>query len=304
MHEIDFSSKHHVLIRNDDGTLQPMDQPYFKAECVAPGTWKVLSDGDYTYLVEGAHEALVIDSGYGCGNIRAFCQQLTKKPVRRIANTHDHFDHTANNCYFDCAYMSAKTKEKATIPFPSFEGILFPRDYPVEVIEEGYVFDLGGRTLETFSIPNHADGSLAFLDRKERILFSGDEIPSKVLYISTSVEQFLENMQKLMDHRHEFDRLCAGSGVLEAELVDCFWNNAKYILSGHEGVLAEERSFPSKGPQIPGVTVYNRRLGHWEDFPKTAGFHGDPDLPYLRTMVYADCEITYDIRKIYKGECV
>ncbi|MFR8220805.1 MAG: hypothetical protein ACLU9T_06995 [Blautia faecis] len=38
--------------------------------------------------------------------------------------------------------MSAETKKLATIPFPSFEGICFPRSYPVQVIDEGYVFDL------------------------------------------------------------------------------------------------------------------------------------------------------------------
>jgi hypothetical protein len=137
---IDFSSKHDILIRSEDGSLTPMDVPYFKPTLVAPGTWQILSDGDYTYLVEGDAEALVIDSGYGAGNIREYCQSLTKKPVKNIVNTHDHFDHTANNSYFERAYMSAETKRKATIPFPSFEGINFPRDYPVEVIGDGYKF--------------------------------------------------------------------------------------------------------------------------------------------------------------------
>lgn len=44
--------------------------------------------------------------GYGAGDIRAYCQTLTKKPLSKIANTHHHFDHTANNSYFDLAYMS------------------------------------------------------------------------------------------------------------------------------------------------------------------------------------------------------
>ncbi len=107
-----------------------------------------MSDGDYFYLVEGDEEALVIDSGYGCGNVREYCQSLTEKPVRYIANTHDHFDHTANNVYFDCAFMAAESVPLATRPFPSFAGIDFPRDYKIEVIDEGYVFHLGNRDLE------------------------------------------------------------------------------------------------------------------------------------------------------------
>lgn len=60
---IDFSSKHNVMIKSDDGSLTPMDQPYFKSTLIAAGTWQILSDGDYMYLVEGDKEAILIDSG-------------------------------------------------------------------------------------------------------------------------------------------------------------------------------------------------------------------------------------------------
>src|SRR6516225_9724785 len=110
---IDFSSKHNVLIKSEDGTLTPMDVPFRKATLIAPGTWQIESDGDYQYLIEGDNEALAIDSGYGAGNIREYMQTLTKKPVRYVANTHHHFDHTANNAYFDRAYMSAYTQKWA-----------------------------------------------------------------------------------------------------------------------------------------------------------------------------------------------
>ena len=172
---IDFSCKHDIWLEDEDGSLQRMDMPFFRAWPVAPGTWRILSDGDYSYLVEGDDEAILIDSGYGAGNIREFAGTLTDKPVSRIANTHDHFDHPANNSYFDLAYMSAQTQPLATRPFPSFEGIDFPRDYPVQLVTDGDIIPLAGRPLRVFFIPDHAVGSLAFLDEKERILFSGDE---------------------------------------------------------------------------------------------------------------------------------
>ena len=131
---IDFSSKHNIMIQSDDGTLTPMDVPYYKSTLIAPGTWRIESDGDFSYLIEGDNEALSIDTGYGAGNIREYLQTVTKKPVRYVANTHDHFDHTANNAYFDKAFMSAETAKKATIPFQSFAGINFPRNYPKEII--------------------------------------------------------------------------------------------------------------------------------------------------------------------------
>ena len=107
---IDFSCKHDRLIRNSDGSLLPMDEPYYEVESVAPGTWQILSSGDYSYLVEGEEEAIAIDTGYGARNISAYLQTLTDNTVKNVINTHDHFDHPANNAYFEMAYMSTETE--------------------------------------------------------------------------------------------------------------------------------------------------------------------------------------------------
>jgi glyoxylase-like metal-dependent hydrolase (beta-lactamase superfamily II) len=292
---IDFSSKHNILLKSEDGTLTPMDVPYFKATQIAPGTWQILSDGDHTYLLEGDKEALVIDSGYGAGNIREYCQTLTKKPVRYIANTHDHFDHTANNAYFERAYMSEGTRKKATIPFPSFAGIIFPRDYPITVIGDGYKFQLGNREIEVFLIPNHGAGGTAYLDRRERILFSGDEILGLNVSLNCSVEQFEKNMLKIAAHRKEYDRLCAGPGIFDASYVDKFLENAQYILAGHEGEPAKPRARPAAPPADPsGQVVYNRRVPH----PPDMGGGAAQSNENLRAMTYAGCTITYDLRRI------
>jgi glyoxylase-like metal-dependent hydrolase (beta-lactamase superfamily II) len=293
---IDFSCKHNVMIQNEDGTLVPMDEPYFKSTQIALGTWKILADGDFCYLVEGDDEALMIDTGYGAGNIREYAQSLTEKPLRNVVNTHDHFDHTANNAYFDCAFMSEKTKPLATIPFPSFEGIDFPRDYPIQVIGEGYVFHLGGRNLEVFEIPDHAVGSIALLDDRERILFSGDEIMEMGKPLNGSVERFLGYLKKLEARRGEFDRLCAGAGIMEADLIEKYIENMEYILAGNEGVKAQN------GPAFPelfdeqGNPIYPRRLPH---YPDIVGKHDVQEDQYV--MEYAGCKVTYHRDKIWEN---
>jgi glyoxylase-like metal-dependent hydrolase (beta-lactamase superfamily II) len=292
--QIDFSSQHGILIRNLDGSLQPADEPFFQPTLVAPGTWQILSDGDYSYLVEGDDEALVIDSGYGCGNIREYCQTLTEKPISRIANTHDHFDHTANNSYFDCAYMSAKTKEQATTPFPSFEGINFPKDYPVQIIGPGFKFQLGNRELETFELTDHTLGSLCFLDPKERILFSGDELwPVHKVLTRVSVELFEKQLSAISARRGEFDRLCAGNGVHEGIWIDRYLECARYILAGHEGVPLPPFTAPSRPEFVPGAQIiYDRMVPRPQDrhYPSPEGWE------YKRLMEYAGCQITYDTR--------
>lgn len=291
---IDFSCKHEVLLEDEKGDRLPMDVPHYHAEQIAPGTWQIASDGDYFYLLEGEKEALVIDSGYGCGNTRAFCQSLTDKPVRRIANTHDHFDHTANNCYFDCAYMSEETKPLATVPFPSFSGIDFPRDYPVVVIDEGYTFDLGGREVETLKCPDHAVGSLLFLDKREGILFCGDELCMPFgKALNGSVEYVCKLLGKLEDRIGEIKVLYGGPGRGEKDIIIRLRENMKYILDGHEGIPIENNAMTEEqGTGEPAV--YARRMPHTPD-----RHQDDPaDVPFMREMEYAGIKVIYDVRKV------
>lgn len=297
---IDFSSKHAILIKSSDGTLTPMDEPYYRATLIAPGTWRIESDGDYSYLIEGDNEALAIDSGYGAGNIREFLQTLTKQPVRYIANTHYHFDHTANDAYFDCAYMSAETAEKATIPYQSFAGINFPRNYPKVIVSDGYTIQLGNRELDVFIIPNHTAGGTAYLDKREHILFSGDEIfeGSNPIGATGSVAQYEKNMAKLEAHRSEFDRLATGGfGVIDASWVDKYLATTQYILAGHEGEpVTQQQGPPPTPPADPAAPVTYRRR-----FPRPGdGGAGQANRPTdtMRKMTYNGASITYDIRHV------
>ena len=299
---IDFSSKHNVLIRNDDGTLQPMDKPYYRSKLIAPGTWQIESDGDFSYLIEGDNEALAIDTGYGAGNIRDYLQTLTNKPVRYVANTHDHFDHTANNAYFDRAYMSAKTAEKATIPFPSFAGINFPTDYPHVIVSDGYRFQLGNREIEVLVIPNHTAGGTAYLDRKQRIMFIGDEIFDGAQPLNVSVAAFAANMRKLAAHRGEFDRTAGGPGIFDAANIDKYLAAAEAVLAGKEGEAPAPRppgagpgpgAAPPPGPN--GEVVYLRRMVRAPD--RNGGRPIVPN-PNIRRMTYQDRAISYDMTKV------
>jgi len=176
MEPLDFSRFSDILLEDEDGNIQPMSEPYFKAKELAPGVWQVLSHGDYTYVVEGDDEIIAIDSGMGAGNIREFCQTLSDKPLYRLLNTHNHFDHTMNNYLFDVVYMHEKCYEGRCRPFGDYAGMEFPDDYPVVFLKDGDVINLKGRELLVLNIEEHCSGSLQFLDRKSRILFCGDEL--------------------------------------------------------------------------------------------------------------------------------
>lgn len=288
----DWSCKHHLLLRNPDGSLQPMDEPYFTSELIAPGTWKVYSAGDYSYLLAGEGEAMLIDSGYGAGNIRAYCEELCGMPVRWIANTHDHFDHTANNGYFDLAYMTAKTRERATTPFSSFAGVKFPRDYPVRIVKAGDIIPLPGRPLEVFELADHSDGGTVYLDRRERILFSGDEIwEYKPLRYSPAA--YAKYLEVIAAHRDEYDVLWGGTGRHEAATVDALLSLCRRAAAGEAGEPAqphENAGGPWQEIQPDGTIVYDRIRPHLGD-----GYDGRirPDPSKLRTLSEGDVTICF-----------
>ena len=286
---IDFSCRHDILIRNPDGTLSPMDEPFYRSEKVGDGIWKILSSGDYHYLIEGDSEAVAFDTGYGAGNVREYLQTLTDKPVKNVINSHDHFDHTANNGYFEKAYMGILSIPLATKPFASFAGIEFITDYERIGLKEGDIYDPGNRPLEVFDIPDHAVGSIALLDRKGRALFSGDEFMRRGKNLRVSVSTYFGYLEKLMKHRNEFDILCAGGGVLGADLIDRQYACAKHILDGHEGVPCDD-SRPKHPLEYSGDgrLIYDRIKPH----PGDGGSEQGGTVQMYR-MEYADTVITY-----------
>ena len=297
---IDFSCKHDIWIDNGDGTFSRMDEPYFKSWKLADGVWRVLSSGDYSYLVEGDDEALAIDSGYGAGNIREYMQTLTDKPVHRIANTHDHFDHTANNSYFEMVYMAEASVPLATRPFPSFAGIDFPRDYPVTVLQNGDVIPLKGRDLQAFLIPDHAVGSMAYLDRKGRILFSGDEFMGGRKHINGGLTSWLHSLERLEAVRSEFDVLYGGAFTVPGEVVDKMLKAVRIgIETGGEPMRGGPGGpgGPKFGPRFTenGEKLYDRMMPHFEDM-KHDGMRGDPATK--RRVCFEDVEIIFDANKI------
>jgi len=151
-------------------------------------TWFInfMGGSQNMYLLEGDEKALLIDTGFGAGNLLGFVEKLTDKPLL-VVNTHFHPDHIAGNGEFPKVYMSknAMLDEPSVgfaisigiIPF-DIENVPYP-NYEKVFIEEGFVFDLGNRKVEVLDTkPSHCNSSLLFLDRKHRMLFCGDEAES------------------------------------------------------------------------------------------------------------------------------
>ena len=302
MKAIDFSCKHDILIRYRDGQLRPMDEPHYEVNEIAPGTWQIASSGDYHYLLAGDGEAIAIDTGYGAGHLREFLESVVGMPVRYVINTHHHFDHTALNSYFDGVYCGAASADCLTEPFPSFAGIGFPQNPNVTVVKAGDIIDLPGRPLEVFQFADHAPGSIGLLDKRSRILFTGDEFMNKFKRISTSVEKLRDDMALLLERRGDFDRLCGGPGIFDGSLVNICHEAAERILDGLPGEKAPAEGdgfLPLEVEMLDGHMVFDWKRPRPMDINGGKGLPkpGPDDLVYY----WQGCRFTYNRNRIRKS---
>ena len=175
-------------------------------------TWCIsfMEGTEYIYLLEGEDKALLLDTGYGIGKLRAFVEKLTDKPVL-VANTHFHPDHSAGNGEWEEVYVA----EGWTVDAPSvlnpgagpcdLSALPYP-DYKKHILRDGDVFELGGRRITVLeALPAHCNSSLFFVDEGHRMLFSGDEFESHqtLMYDNSCnpdapyhVEKRIENLRR------------------------------------------------------------------------------------------------------------
>ena len=230
-------------------TLNDLINAGFARRLIRPDTWivnELLIAACSTHVLIGKEKALVIDPGENERSIRNYIEEsITSLPLM-VANTHGHFDHTGSNGQFrDCPiYMSEFAATECKNIHAGKDPALFPTDYEPITIRDGHVFDLGDREVEAIAIGCHSPGSLAYLDRKYRILFAGDEIDSGQVLIHDmkgtgfpNVERYYNNLLKLKARAGEFDMICSAhnGSPMDASILDAFIENCERILSGIEG---------------------------------------------------------------------
>ena len=173
--------------------MDAMKQPGFRATRIAEGLFRIWEgDAVSMFLVTGQEKALLVDSGYGVGDLPAFLTTLTDRPII-LANTHGHIDHTGGNHAFGEAYMhpadfalanrhaSPDERERAAaylgIPGAGYREKGLSRLVP---LEPGHRFDLGGRSVEAVACAGHTTGSLAFFDHATGSMLVGDAVSRHV----------------------------------------------------------------------------------------------------------------------------
>ncbi len=182
----------------------------FNVEQITESIYRIDERGySNCYLVIGNEKAILIDTCGGCGNLRELVESITNLPVI-VALTHRHPDHAGGCGWYDKFYAGEgdvnsmnkrMTSKAACFAFAKYCKVKnmrtekFPYRPECIDIQDGYTFELGGRTIIAISTPGHTPGSMVFLDDKEHYIFTGDEVGKGIwlwLPDSLSIEEWLK----------------------------------------------------------------------------------------------------------------
>ncbi len=241
---------------------QPLTGPaagsaWYAVDSVATGVWNIDDHGGANvWLVEGKDKALLIDTGTGVSDLAACVRSLTRRPVI-VVNTHGHPDHAGGNFQFDSVFAHPadigligrftgrqareSSARRALGEAPELAAFVL-RDSlgfdlrAVRPVMDGFLFDLGGRSLEVIETPGHTRGSICLLDKENKLLFAGDNDNSLVwLFLKDCLplEDYMDALLKLKRVASKFDKLLPGHGApLDAAFLDEQIACCKAILSG------------------------------------------------------------------------
>ncbi|MFA6506489.1 MAG: MBL fold metallo-hydrolase [Treponemataceae bacterium] len=172
------------------------DMTKYQAVEIQPGVIMIRDAlGNNLYLVRGEKKALLIDTGMGTGDLKAYVKNLAEGLPLEVAITHGHPDHVGQAALFGSYYFP--TADKAT----AAEFKFVPKEY--KGLKEGMTFDLGNQVLKVYALPGHTPGSVVLLDEANRLLFTGDAVGTQShmggLWIqwpnAPSIEQYLASLK-------------------------------------------------------------------------------------------------------------
>ena len=259
--------------------------------------------GELCYLIEGNERALLIDGLTGVGSLKAFVRELTELPVM-MAATHGHIDHVGaaweygevfiNPDDIALMYTPHHSEPAGRLGFasaPSFTGepkrtvptladVPAPRPVKTYPIYEGDIFDLGGIQIEVIQVPGHTQGTVVFLDRAARVVYSGDACNANTLLClpgSTTIEEYKESLLHFKTFQKDFDVMYGGHGAVAVPntIIDDGIAMCERILSGTDESV--------ETPAIDGGTAFlgSARGEHY--LPVCGGFC---NIMYAKDMIH------------------
>ncbi len=214
------------------------EQDWFEVYKLTDNTYAILELNNWQeaigYLLIGTEKALLVDTLMGIGDVKLVVDELTNLPVT-VINTHSHFDHNSGNYQFDTIYgvdipyanenAKGKTNEQIrgsvgpetfwkNIPESFDQDTFTAKGYDVDhFVTDGEIISLGDRDIEVVFIPGHSPDSILLIDRKNRMMMTGDSFYPAPIYVHTSTSNFQDyflSSQIMFGYRDDVDFLLPG----------------------------------------------------------------------------------------------
>ena len=223
---------------------------WHKVEQLNEDTWRII-EGDIMncYLLLGGERALLIDTGDGLGNLGQVVKEITDLPLT-VALTHRHCDHACGRGWFSVpAYvheadmtplmslLSSKIAAKAISYRWTKQSDFLPKPYNAgyTALTDGAVFELGGRAVSVMHMPGHTAGSVIFLDDKHRMMFAGDNITEKGMWMhlpgNLSIEEWTAACGRILKLCDKYTPYSGhGGGLMTAAMVEQRLEAAKKLV--------------------------------------------------------------------------
>lgn len=264
---------------------------FFATEFVSPHVTRVLTPlGDCVYLVEGAERALLLDTGYGIGDLRGYVESLVApgKPID-VVLSHGHVDHVGGASQWERVYMSHEDlpveREHGTVACRWDFICQNPKGKDLGITEadlcqqfageflplgDGDEFDLGDVTVRMIGVPGHTLGMMVPVVLQDRVAVFGDATGEHtMLQFETSlpIASYVESLRRLKSMEHLWDHVVRNHGthVSPKDLLDRnIWLCERILADEDDKVPAEffgTECFIASANHEPGVhgnIVYKR----------------------------------------------
>lgn len=228
-----------------------MQQPY-STHLFAPDLTIIEENGVRMFLIQGESRAMLVDTGFGGGDLPALIRTLTDKPVF-VVNTHADGDHIGANACFDLTFMHPaemhRYYEKAA-----------PSHRP-QPLFNGDCIDLGSSRWEIIALPGHTPGSIALFERSRGLFIGGDTIQFGPIYMFGSgrcLPAMIASLERLQSMELPIRCILPSHFSLELpqDIIKQVLSAAQALLDGSLTPEAPERPLPCKRYQHGNISFY------------------------------------------------